>query len=712
MDVRLSAELVAKVSNFVNGMKTATKASKDAEDKITKSTSSISRAVTSNIAGVFSVAAVVGFGKAVLDVTSEFQKFNAVLGNTLGSASLATIKLREIQEFAAKTPFAINELTGAFVKLANSGFKPTGDQMRMLGDLASSTGKTFDQLAEAILDAQSGEFERLKEFGIRAKDAGDSVIFTYKGVQTTVEKASGAIREYITNLGNAEGVSGSMAKISATLGGQISNLGDSWDQMLLSVGSNTNGVFNNAIAVIGKALAKITQYNEELNIADQYDLGSDFFNQLNRAVNPFASKGGTDIELGVSLIKEARKEVGAFVSSSTQAARTTGDFGKAMADLSAKSKVALSSPAIRSEKVRKAIYDAFREGVIAIDDARKSFDAGGKDANFGTSSTKQVKTLSTVLKELATDVLKVENDFKNTFDDELNKKIDAHQKAINSLIDLGYKPASNAIKELQRAQAGLALGLAPGAGNTISANNGITAPTGNIGVTGKSDTSLFAGLSEELIEYKILSAEAIDSTMKLRESMLMLASDGIGQALGDAFSTIGQNLAEGKSVFEGVGAGLLESLSNFLSQLGQMFIKEGIAQIGYGIAKNIIFPGSGANNISGGAGMIAAGSVISILGGASRGLSGRGSKGQTGSSIPQFASGVQNFKGGMALVGERGPELVKLPTGSDVIPNGRSRNIVARNSNAPVVVAGEMRISLGQLVVALRNEEKSMNRLG
>lgn len=712
MDVRLSAELVAKVSNFVNGMKTATKASKDAEDKITKSTSSISRAVTSNIAGVFSVAAVVGFGKAVLDVTSEFQKFNAVLGNTLGSASLATIKLREIQDFAAKTPFAINELTGAFVKLSNSGFKPTGDQMRMLGDLASSTGKTFDQLAEAILDAQTGEFERLKEFGIRAKDAGDSVIFTYKGVQTQVEKASGAIRDYITNLGNAEGVSGSMAKISATLGGQISNLGDSWDQMLLSVGSNTNGVFNNAIAVISKALAKITQYNEELNIADQYDLGSDFFNQLNRAVNPFASKGGTDIELGVSLIKEARKEVGAFVSSSTQAARTTGDFGKAMADLSAKSKIALSSPAIRSEKVRKAIYDAFREGVIAIDDARKSFDAGGKDANFGTSSTKQVKTLSTVLKELATDVLKVENDFKNTFDDELNKKIDAHQKAINSLIDLGYKPASNAIKELQRAQAGLALGLAPGAGNTVSANNGITAPTGNIGVTGKSDTSLFAGLSEELIEYKILSSEAIDSTMKLKESISMLAEEGLSSTIGEAFSTIGQSLAEGTNAFQSVGQALLETLSSFLSQLGQMFIKEGIAQIGYGIAKNLILPGSGANNIAGGAGMIAAGSAISILGGASRGLSGRGSKGQTGSSIPQFASGVQNFKGGMALVGERGPELVNLPTGSDVIPNGRSRNIVGRNSNAPIVVAGEMRISLGQLVVALRNEEKSMNRLG
>ena len=32
---------------------------------------------------------------------------------------------------------------------------------------------------------------------------------------------------------------------------------------------------------------------------------------------------------------------------------------------------------------------------------------------------------------------------------------------------------------------------------------------------------------------------------------------------------------------------------------------------------------------------------------------------------------MQNFRGGMALVGERGPELVNLPRGSDVIPSGR-----------------------------------------
>lgn len=45
--------------------------------------------------------------------------------------------------------------------------------------------------------------------------------------------------------------------------------------------------------------------------------------------------------------------------------------------------------------------------------------------------------------------------------------------------------------------------------------------------------------------------------------------------------------------------------------------------------------------------------------------------GGKGWSFPQFANGVQNFSGGWAIVGERGPELVNLPAGSDVIPNGQ-----------------------------------------
>jgi hypothetical protein len=50
--------------------------------------------------------------------------------------------------------------------------------------------------------------------------------------------------------------------------------------------------------------------------------------------------------------------------------------------------------------------------------------------------------------------------------------------------------------------------------------------------------------------------------------------------------------------------------------------------------------------------------------------------------IPSFAQGVNNFGGGLAMVGERGPELALLPRGSSVVPNNQVDNIINRSTNS------------------------------
>jgi TP901 family phage tail tape measure protein len=49
-------------------------------------------------------------------------------------------------------------------------------------------------------------------------------------------------------------------------------------------------------------------------------------------------------------------------------------------------------------------------------------------------------------------------------------------------------------------------------------------------------------------------------------------------------------------------------------------------------------------------------------------------------SIPGFAHGIKNFLGGLAIVGEGGPELVALPHGSDVLPNRILRGLERNGS--------------------------------
>ena len=188
------------------------------------------------IAAIGVGAAIKGLISNAITVRTEFSKYEAVLTNTLGSQKAMNESFAMLKEFAATTPFQLTEVTDAYVKLVNQGFKPTQKEMILLGDLASSQGKSFNQLAEAVLDAQNGENERLKEFGIKAKKEGDVIKYTFKGVTTEVDNNADAIRNYVLSLGGLQGVAGGMAAISKTIGGAISNAGDATDAFFNSVG--------------------------------------------------------------------------------------------------------------------------------------------------------------------------------------------------------------------------------------------------------------------------------------------------------------------------------------------------------------------------------------------------------------------------------------------------------------------------------------------
>jgi hypothetical protein len=209
------------------------------------------------IAGIFAADKIVGFTKEVIAVTAQFQKFESVLKNTLGSNSAAQGALASIKQFAATTPFSVQEVTDSFVKLAGVGFKPTIDQMRKLGDVASSQGKSFLQFTEAILDARNFEFERLKELNIGARTVGENIIFNFKGVETQVKKNREAVQAYLLSLGDYNGVAGASSAVSQTLGGQISNLGDTWDSLLNTIGNNLAPIFGKALTVTAEFLGAL-----------------------------------------------------------------------------------------------------------------------------------------------------------------------------------------------------------------------------------------------------------------------------------------------------------------------------------------------------------------------------------------------------------------------------------------------------------------------
>jgi len=84
--------------------------------------------------------------------------------------------------------------------------------------------------------------------------------------------------------------------------------------------------------------------------------------------------------------------------------------------------------------------------------------------------------------------------------------------------------------------------------------------------------------------------------------------------------------------------------------------------------------------------------------------------------VPQLAEGTPNFKGGKAIVGEKGPEMVNLPRGAEVIPNNKlqaaQNNVTAANTAAegrpPVIKLMLDERELGQAVLDVIDKKLSV----
>ncbi len=87
----------------------------------------------------------------------------------LETATKDTQKASEIMQYAIdlanKTPFEGGELVEGASKFEAMGMAAQ-KWLPLAGDMAAATNKSFDQATEALIDAQNGELERLKEFGI------------------------------------------------------------------------------------------------------------------------------------------------------------------------------------------------------------------------------------------------------------------------------------------------------------------------------------------------------------------------------------------------------------------------------------------------------------------------------------------------------------------------------------------------------------------
>lgn len=179
-----------------------------------------------------------------LKTAAQFEQYQAILVTVDGSQKKAAQSMRWISNFAVKTPYELDQVTEAYVRLRSYGMDPTNGLLRTLGDTSAAMGKDVMAAVEAIADAVTGENERLKEFGINARVKGNKTTYMYtdkQGMQrqlTVMKNDRKAIQKALRQIWD-EKYAGAMERQSKTVTGLWSNMMDQWtrfQQMVMASG--------------------------------------------------------------------------------------------------------------------------------------------------------------------------------------------------------------------------------------------------------------------------------------------------------------------------------------------------------------------------------------------------------------------------------------------------------------------------------------------
>ena len=334
-------------------------------------------------------------GVAVGVTNAKFQTLQKTLVTFTGSSEQAAKTFATIQRIAKDTPFSVEELTKSFNVLASRGINPTVSQFRTFADTASASGKSFEQFAEAIADAATGEMERLKEFGIKASQENGKVVLSARSTSLEVQNSTEEIVSALVRIGEAE-FAGQAKEQMDTISGSVSTLGDTFDRLMLAMGeAGLNDAIQGSIEGINDFVEEVTPAVAELTTGF---LG--FFSDAGDAISDFVSENET-----------ANKVVSA-------AADIYDDF------VDVEKKV---------EKAVETVTEAVQEQTEELDDNVK---IGGKGADAAKTLTRAERELLKVLRPLHSAIEQFNSDLQTLEKEHVKNTLaaKAHAKALRELI--------------------------------------------------------------------------------------------------------------------------------------------------------------------------------------------------------------------------------------------------------------------------------------
>lgn len=213
----------------------------------------------------------VGVGAAALKASEGLNTAKIGFTTMLGSAEAADKMLKEIQQFAATTPFEFPDLVQAAQKMKALGFESSQiiPTLRTVGDTAAAMGKGKDAVDSITLalgqmqakgKVSAEEMNQLAERGIPAwKILADSIGVSIPEAMKLAEKgaiqASQAVPALLDGMNTQ--FAGSMDKMSQTLTGQWSNFKDQVTLALIPIGQALVPALQGLLPILTAVLTKV-----------------------------------------------------------------------------------------------------------------------------------------------------------------------------------------------------------------------------------------------------------------------------------------------------------------------------------------------------------------------------------------------------------------------------------------------------------------------
>lgn len=200
-------------------------------------------------------------------VRGDFQQFEIAFETMLGSAQQAKVMISDLANLAATTPFDMKGVVNGAKQLLAYGFAANEitDTMRRLGDVSAGLGLNLQDLTwlYGTTMVQGRLFTRdlmqftgrgiplteelAKQFGV-TKDKVSELVTAGKVGFPEVKKAI----ESLTNEGGKFGEL--MEKQSHSITGQVSNIKDTIEMAINDLGTQTEGLMNDALDITSKVI--------------------------------------------------------------------------------------------------------------------------------------------------------------------------------------------------------------------------------------------------------------------------------------------------------------------------------------------------------------------------------------------------------------------------------------------------------------------------